>query len=165
MAHRAHRAGARRGAPVRCAAGADRGNLTSARRRLDSPRDNQQRAIRDARGARGPAGRAARFGALREHPRRPHPVRKSAAWWDLAQDERRQILEERSRHVSLGLRYLPAIARRLYHSRDMGEPFDFLTWFEYAKDDAKRFEELVAELRRSPEWEFVEREVDVRLAR
>jgi len=47
----------------------------------------------------------------------------------------------------------------------MGEPFDFLTWFEYAKDDAKRFEELVAELRRSPEWEFVEREVDVRLAR
>src|SRR5262249_52915600 len=63
------------------------------------------------------------------------PVRKSAAWWDLAQDERRQILEERSRHVSLGLRYLPAIARRLYHCRDIGEPFDFLTWFEYAKDD------------------------------
>jgi len=93
------------------------------------------------------------------------PVRKSAAWWDLAQDERRQIFEERSRHVSLGLRYLPAIARRLYHCRDMGEPFDFLTWFEYAEDDAKRFEELVAELRRSPEWEFVEREVDVRLAR
>jgi len=93
------------------------------------------------------------------------PVRKSAAWWELAQDERRQILEERSRHVSLGLRYLPAIARRLYHCRDMGEPFDFLTWFEYAEDDAKRFEELVAELRRSPEWEFVEREVDVRLAR
>jgi len=93
------------------------------------------------------------------------PVRKSAAWWDLAQDERRRILEERSRHVSIGLRYLPAVARRLYHCRDLGEPFDFLTWFEYAEADAERFEELVGELRRSPEWEYVEREVDVRLAR
>jgi len=93
------------------------------------------------------------------------PVRKSAAWWDLAQDERRRILEERSRHVSIGLRYLPAVARRLYHCRDLGEPFDFLTWFEYAEVDADRFEELVGELRRSPEWEYVEREVDVRLSR
>ena len=93
------------------------------------------------------------------------PVRKSAAWWDLAQDERRRILEERSHHVSTGLRYLPAIARRLYHCRDLGEPFDFLTWFEYAPADAQRFEDLVGELRRSVEWEFVEREVDVRLSR
>ena len=93
------------------------------------------------------------------------PVRKSAAWWDLAQDERRHILEERSRHISIGLRYLPAVARRLYHSRDLGEPFDFLTWFEYAEADAASFEELVGELRRSPEWEYVEREVDVRLFR
>lgn len=93
------------------------------------------------------------------------PVRKSAAWWDLAQDERRRILEERSHHVSIGLRYLPAVARRLYHSRDLGEPFDFLTWFEYAPPDAQRFEDLVGDLRRSVEWEFVEREVDVRLSR
>jgi hypothetical protein len=93
------------------------------------------------------------------------PVRKSAAWWDLAQDERRQIFEDRSKHLSLGLRYLPAVARRLYHCRDLGEPFDFLTWFEYAETDAGSFEELVVELRRSAEWEFVEREVDVRLSR
>ena len=93
------------------------------------------------------------------------PIRKSAAWWDLAQDERRQILEERSRHISLGLRHLPAVARRLYHCRDLGEPFDFLTWFEFADSDADGFEELVRELRRTPEWEYVEREVDVRLAR
>jgi chlorite dismutase len=93
------------------------------------------------------------------------PVRKSAAWWDLAQDERRHILEERSRHVSIGLRYLPAVARRLYHCRELGEPFDFLTWFEYAPADAERFEELVGELRRTAEWEYVEREVDVRLSR
>jgi hypothetical protein len=30
---------------------------------------------------------------------------------------------------------------------------------------AQRFEDLVGELRRSAEWELVEREVDVRLAR
>ena len=93
------------------------------------------------------------------------PVRKSRAWWDLAQDERRRVLEEQSRHISIGLRYLPAVARRLYHCRDLGEPFDFLTWFEYAEADAARFEELVGELRRSPEWEYVEREGDVRLSR
>lgn len=91
------------------------------------------------------------------------PIAKSAAWWDLAQDERRAILEERSAHIATGLRYLPAVARRLYHSRDLGEPFDFLTWFEYAPSDAPRFEELVSELRRSEEWRYVEREIDIRL--
>ncbi len=33
------------------------------------------------------------------------------------------------------MRYLLAVARRLYHCRDLGEPFDFLTWFEYAPQD------------------------------
>src|SRR5438094_10328308 len=56
------------------------------------------------------------------------PIRKSAAWWDLPHDERRTILEERSHHIRTGIEYLPAVARRLYHSRDLGEPFDFLTW-------------------------------------
>jgi hypothetical protein len=60
------------------------------------------------------------------------PIRKSSAWWDLAQDERRAIFEEQSRHIAIGLEYLPAVARRLHHSRELGEPFDFLTWFEYA---------------------------------
>jgi len=48
----------------------------------------------------------------------------------LTQDERREIFEERSRHIATGLEYLPAVARRLHHSRDLGGPFDFLTWFE-----------------------------------
>src|SRR2546421_12956201 len=60
------------------------------------------------------------------------PLKQSVAWWELTQYERRMIFEERSHHISIGLRYLPAIARRLYHSHDLGEPFDFLTWFEYA---------------------------------
>ncbi|WP_075259076.1 chlorite dismutase family protein [Herbaspirillum camelliae] len=93
------------------------------------------------------------------------PIRKSAAWWALAQDERRAILEEQSHHITIGLEYLPPIARRLYHARELGQPFDFLTWFEYAPEHADAFEELVARLRQSVEWHFVEREVDIRLVR
>lgn len=91
------------------------------------------------------------------------PIRKSAAWWELAQDERRAVVE-RSRHIDIGIEYLPAVARRLYHSRDLGEPFDFLTWFEYAAGDAAAFDRLVARLRESEEWRYVEREIDLRLA-
>jgi len=57
------------------------------------------------------------------------------------------------------------VARRLYHSHDLGEPFDFLTWFEYAPEDARAFEDLVARLRQTEEWSYVEREVDIRLSR
>jgi len=93
------------------------------------------------------------------------PIRKNAAWWALAQDERRAILEEQSRHIGIGLEYLPAIARRLHHGRDLGEPFDFLTWFEYAPEHAPAFEALVHRLRATEEWRYVEREVDIRLSR
>lgn len=91
------------------------------------------------------------------------PIRKTDEWWDLSQDERRVIFEERSEHIGKGLKYLPAVARRLHHGRDLGEPFDFLTWFEYAPTDAESFEELVARLRETDEWSYVEREVDIRL--
>ncbi|CAN5812644.1 chlorite dismutase family protein [soil metagenome] len=93
------------------------------------------------------------------------PITKSPAWWALTQDERREIFEARSSHIATGLSYLPAIARRLHHSRDLGEPFDFLTWFEYTPADAAAFEELVAALRTTEEWSYVEREVDIRLVR
>ncbi len=93
------------------------------------------------------------------------PISKSEAWWALAQDERREVFEETSHHIAIGLEYLPAIARRLYHGHDLDEPFDFLTWFEYAPEDAPAFENLVARLRATREWEYVQREVDIRLAR
>ncbi|OYX32960.1 MAG: chlorite dismutase [Brevundimonas subvibrioides] len=93
------------------------------------------------------------------------PIRKSEAWWALAQDERRDILEEQSRHTAIGLDYLPQIARRLHHSRDLGEPFDFLTWFEFAPEHEAAFEQLLERLRATPEWTYVEREVDIRLER
>lgn len=63
----------------------------------------------------------------------------------------------------MSMEYLPAIARRLYHSRDLGESFDFLTWFEFAPEHEAAFDTLVAKLRASREWEFVDREIDIRL--
>lgn len=93
------------------------------------------------------------------------PIRKTAAWWSLSQEERRAIFEEQSHHIAVGLVYLPAIARRLHHGRDLGEPFDFLTWFEYAPEHSKDFEDLVTRLRATREWQYVDREVDIRLSR
>jgi hypothetical protein len=93
------------------------------------------------------------------------PIRKSDAWWALPQDERRAIFETRSRHIALSLPFLPRIARRLHHSRELGEPFDFCTWFEFAPEHASAFDDLLGLLRASEEWHFVEREVEVRLSR
>ena len=95
------------------------------------------------------------------------PIRKNAKWWALTQDERRQIFEEQSHHTQIGLEYLPAVARRLHHCRDLAEPepFDFLTWFEFAKKDTAEFDRLLARLRATAEWNYVEREVEVRLSR
>ncbi len=95
------------------------------------------------------------------------PILKNAAWWIMPQDERRAIFEDRSHHTETGLKYLPAIARRLHHCRDLGtgEPFDFLTLFDYAEEDATAFEDLVAALRATEEWKYVDREIDIRMVR
>jgi len=93
------------------------------------------------------------------------PIKKSNQWWELAQDERRAIFEEKSHHTAVGLEYLPGVARKLFHCRDLGEPFDFLTWFEFAPEHTQAFDELLSRMRDSKEWEFIEREVEVRLKR
>ncbi len=93
------------------------------------------------------------------------PIKKSLHWWEMAQDERRAIFEEESHHTAVGLEYLPEIARRLLHCRDLGEPFDFLTWFEFAPEHTQAFNELLQRMRASKEWEYVEREVEVCLER
>jgi hypothetical protein len=40
-----------------------------------------------------------------------------------------------------------------------------LTWFEYALSDSAAFDELVAELRATEEWAYVDREIDIRVVR
>ena len=49
------------------------------------------------------------------------PIRKSPDWWELTQDQRPKVFEEQSTHIAIGLRYLPAVARRLPHCRDISE--------------------------------------------
>ncbi len=95
------------------------------------------------------------------------PIKKSQAWWDLTQDERRSIFEERSQHIKLGMNALPEVARRLHHCRDLPgpEPFDFLTWFDFREEDTPKFDDLLGQLRDSEEWQYVEREVDIRVRR
>jgi len=93
------------------------------------------------------------------------PIKKSPALWALPQDERRAIFESKSHHISDSMQFLPRVARRLYHARDLGGPFDFLTWFEFAPEHTAAFDDLLGMLRSREEWMFVEREVDVRLER
>lgn len=49
--------------------------------------------------------------------------------------------------------------------RTLGEPFDFLTWFEYAPEDVDAFEDMLHGLRATLEWQYIDREVDIRLSR
>ena len=95
------------------------------------------------------------------------PLRKNEAWWALTQDERRAVFEEQSHHIRIGMKHLPPIARRLHHCRDLAgpQPFDFITWFEYAPAHEADFDALLAELRATVEWTFVDREVELRLER
>ncbi len=93
------------------------------------------------------------------------PIRKSREWWQLAQDERRAILEEESAHIQSGMAVLPAVARLLYQSHDLGEPFDFLTWFEFAPADTDAFDALLRAMHRTEEWRYVDREAELRLSR
>lgn len=93
------------------------------------------------------------------------PIKKSSEWWAMSQEERRAIFEAQSHHTEIGLAYLPQIARQLHHSRDLGEPFDFLTWFEFAPEHTSIFNKLLVQLRSTREWSYVEREVDIRLVK
>jgi hypothetical protein len=89
----------------------------------------------------------------------------TGAWRSLAQDERRALFEERSRHVATGLAYLPAIARRLHHSRDLGgavRPHE--TGLRSHRPMSPR-RPVGRNAAASEEWRFVEREVEIRLAR
>jgi chlorite dismutase len=93
------------------------------------------------------------------------PIKKSDEWWKMTQDERRKIFEEDSRHIALSLDYLPFISRQLHHCRDLGEHFDFLTWFEFSSAHEDKFDALVQMLRETKEWDYVIGEIDIRLHR
>lgn len=92
-------------------------------------------------------------------------IRQSPAWWEQADKEGPDFLAERRRALVGEPDDAPAVARRLHHSRDIGDPFDFLAWFEFHPDQQAAFYDLLARLRATEEWSSVEREVDVHLIR
>lgn len=94
-------------------------------------------------------------------------LRKRAEWWALTQDERRAILEDESHHIAIGMRYLPAVSRRLLHCRDLGQeaPFDFIGFLDFAPESEPAFDQMLAQLRATREWSYMEREIDIRLTK
>src|SRR2546428_8891206 len=137
----------------------------SAARSLDTSRSDYPRAVRNEGRARSHRRRATSPRPGRSDQSRPHPHRQVGRMVGVVSgrttsDFRRGLAPYRDRPW-----YLPAIARRLYHCRGLDEPFDFLTWFEYAPADAAPLEQLVTRLRNTREWDYVEREIDIRLAR
>lgn len=94
-------------------------------------------------------------------------LRKNPAWWSLSQDERLHIFKEQSQHTRIGLQQFASLPRRLHHCRDLSEhePFDFITWFEFTPAEEPTFNLLLAQLRAIPEWQYVEREVELRCVR
>ena len=105
----------------------------------------------DARADQLPLGRSdARCAALLA-------VRMSPAWWERAEEDRRAL--------SANIEHGPAISRRIHRARDRDEPFDVLTWFEFAPDLQSALNDVVARLRDSEEWSYVERDVELRMIR
>jgi hypothetical protein len=105
----------------------------------------------DARADQLPLGRPdARCAALLA-------VRMSPAWWERAEEDRRAL--------SANIEHGPAISRRLHRARDRSEPFDVLTWFEFAPGLQSELNDVVARLRASEEWSYVERDVELRMIR
>ena len=75
------------------------------------------------------------------------------------------MFEETSKHNTIGMKALPAIARRLHHCRDLEAQaeFDFITLFDFAPEHEAVFNQLLAELRTTEEWGFISSEVEIRL--
>ena len=83
----------------------------------------------------------------------------------MTQDERRKIFEEKSDHIKISSNYLETVQRKLFHSRDIGEEFDFLAWFEFEPKHKSLFDDLLGYLRQTEEWKYVIRETDIRVNR
>lgn len=97
------------------------------------------------------------------------PIRKSAAWWALAHDERSvhfQQTEGKKGHTAIGDPYVDRIHRKLYHTRYAVETrdHDFITYFEFDQKHTDDFKRLLAGLRdteQNPEWKYVDREYEI----
>jgi hypothetical protein len=97
------------------------------------------------------------------------PIRKSAAWWALPQDERHAHFQkngDKIGHTAIGAKYVERIYRKLYHTRYAVETadHDFITYFEFERAHTEDFKSLLKQLRdpqQNPEWNFVDREYEI----
>ena len=76
------------------------------------------------------------------------PVKKSAEWWNLTDQQR---LKEMQTHTNPTLPYLVNVRRKLYHSTGIADT-DFITYFETA--DLAAFNNLLISLARVPENKY-----------
>ena len=127
-----------RGAAGRGASRGARGHRPDFGRDLAAVRRRRAPPLRPARGE----GRAGSGDAVdrssRGDARGDHPDPEVARLVGAAAGRAPAIFEQRSHHIKDSLAFLPRIARRLYHARDLGQPFDFITWFEFAPEHAGR---------------------------
>ena len=97
------------------------------------------------------------------------PIRKSAAWWALAHDERGvhfQKTEGKKGQTAIGASYVDRIHRKLYHTRYAVETrdHDFITYFEFDRTHIEDFKRLISALRdteQNPEWKYVDHEYEI----
>jgi Chlorite dismutase len=97
------------------------------------------------------------------------PIRKSAAWRALPQDERQAHFQKKGDtigHTAIGAKYVERIYRKLYHTRYAVETtdHDFITYFEFERAHTDDFKSLLKQLRdpqQNPEWNFVDREYEI----
>jgi chlorite dismutase len=95
------------------------------------------------------------------------PVAKTAAWWALPLDKRKQYFDKHPEtlgknhagHNEIGFIYIKSVFRKLYHSRFVDDQQDFMTYFEFSDKDVDAYKSLLAGLRdkeKNPEWEYVQ---------
>jgi hypothetical protein len=101
------------------------------------------------------------------------PIRKSAAWWALPQDQRQAYFQKTKAgkgHTAIGAEYVDRVYRKLYHARYAVETadHDFITYFEFKKEHEGDFKRLLGKLRDrkgNPEWGYVDREYEIWLTK
>lgn len=76
------------------------------------------------------------------------PIKKSAEWWNLSDEQR---LKEIETHTNPTLQYLVNVKRKLYHSTGLDDT-DFITYFE--TNDLGAFNNLMLSLAKVPENKY-----------
>jgi len=79
------------------------------------------------------------------------PIRKSADWWALNQEQRSAMMKE---HTEAALPYHKTVKRKLYHSTGLDD-LDFITYFETSK--LEDFHGLILSLERVKEFQYTRR--------